>query len=288
VIGIDCYNDYYNPARKAKNVAPFKKNSNFQEYVFDILDAKKLESVFKKNKFDAIVHLAARAGVRPSLEQPQLYQQVNEVGTLNLLEMARQYKVAQFIFGSSSSVYGKSSRAPFSETDPCNEPVSPYAVSKKAAEMWCYNYSQLYQIKTTVLRFFTVYGPKGRPDMSPYIFTKKILAGEPITVYGDGGFRRDFTYIDDIVSGIAAAIAKPLAFEIINLGNNHPVTIKELISTIEAVSGCSTQVNFEAEAKGDVPLTYADITKAKKLLGWQPTTDLKQGLIRFADWFKTT
>ncbi len=287
VSGIDNYNDYYDPQRKKKNVAPFKNDANFQEFVFDILDPKKLEAVFKANRFDAVIHLAARAGVRPSLDNPQLYQQTNENGTLNLLEVSRRHKISQFIFGSSSSVYGKTSRVPFNETDACNQPMSPYAASKKSAEMWCSNYAQLYGIKTTVLRFFTVYGPKGRPDMAPYIFTKKILAGQPITIYGDGTFRRDFTYIDDIVSGLVAAIENPFDFEIINLGNNHPVTIKELIANIETISGRRAQIINESESQGDVPLTYADISKAKKLLNWQPTIDLKQGLIRFIDWFKT-
>ncbi len=288
VIGIDNLNNYYNPDWKKQNLAQFKHENNFTFNRTDITDQEALEKIFqeKKGQLKKIVHLAARAGVRASIQQPQLYTQVNVNGTLNLLELAHQYQVPHFIFASSSSIYGDQQKVPFSETDPVNQPVSPYAATKKAGEMLCYTYSDLYDIKMTCLRFFTVYGPAGRPDMAPYLFTEAILKQQPITKFGDGTSQRDYTYIDDIVRGIAAAVDNPFEFEIFNLGNNSPILLNEFISTLEQVIGQSAEIEQLPMQPGDVEKTYADIEKAQKMLNFEPKTGLKQGLSRFVNWYQ--
>lgn len=291
VIGIDDLNDFYNPEWKKQNLAKFQNETNFTYHRLDITNQEKTAEVFsqaqeKDQSITKIVHLAARAGVRPSIKDPLLYQEVNVKGTLNLLELARRFQVPQFVFASSSSVYGNQTKVPFSETDPVNEPVSPYAATKKAGEMLCYAYAHLYGIKTSCLRFFTVYGPKGRPDMAPYLFTEAVLQGKPIKKFGDGTTRRDYTYIDDIVEGIVAAVEQPFEFEIFNLGNNQPVTLNEFIAEVEAATGKKAIIQQEPMQPGDVEQTYADITKAKKMLGFEPKTSLKQGLKKFVEWYK--
>ena len=286
VMGVDDFNDFYNPKWKEENVEAFLKNKNFRQYKVDIVDPKRLEMVFKENEIDLIIHLAARAGVRSSIANPLLYEKVNVKGTLSLLEMARKFKIKRFIFGSSSSVYGNQEKIPFSENDPVNEPVSPYAATKKGAEALCYTYSYLYDMQMTVLRFFTVYGPKGRPDMAPYLFTKKILKEEAITRFGDGSSSRDYTYIDDIVEGIIKAAEKEFKFEVFNLGNNQPVKLSEFIKLVEEVCGKKAKIKEESRHPADVKRTYADINKAKKMLGWQPKTSLSEGLERFVEWYK--
>ena len=288
VVGVDNYNDYYSPKRKEKNVEPFRTDENFKEYRLDILDLKKLFQVFEDQKFDTVVHLAARAGVRPSIANPLLYNQVNVEGTLNILELMRQFKVEQMIFGGSSSVYGNQEKVPFAETDPTDEPVSPYAATKKAGEMLVHAYAYLYGIKTTALRFFTVYGPSGRPDMAPYIFTSKILKGETITRFGDGSSSRDYTYVLDIVDGIIKAIEKPFKFEIINLGNNNPVKLNEFIGLVEKLTGKKAKIMESPRNPADVEKTFADISKAKKLLGWKPKVSLKEGMKNFVEWYKNS
>jgi len=285
IICLDNLNDYYSPARKKNNLELFSNKDNFVFYKTDITDYKSLESIFKKHKIDKIIHLAARAGVRASIKQPLLYQKVNVEGTLNLLELARKYKVPYFIFGSSSSVYGDQNKVPFSETDPCNHPISPYAATKKAAELLCCTYAHLYDINITALRFFTVYGPKGRPDMAPYLFTKAILGDKVIYKFGDGTTRRDYTYIDDIVDGIIKAINKPFSYEIINLGNNKPITLNKFIQTIENVTDKKARIKQKPIPEGDVMQTYADISMAKRLLNWQPTTDIESGMKKFVEWY---
>jgi len=285
IIAIDDFNDYYSPAWKQENIEPFLNHPHFKLYKTDITDFNALNQIFTNHRIDKIVHLAARAGVRPSIQNPFLYQQVNIGGSLNLLELAKQNLVKHFIFASSSSVYGNQTKIPFAETDPVNEPISPYAASKKAGEMFCHTYARLYKINTTCLRFFTVYGPKGRPDMAPYLFTKAILDGKKITQFGNGFSQRDYTYIDDIVEGISKAIQRPFAFEIINLGNNHPVSLKEFISTIENVSGKKAEIEILPVQPGDVDKTYADISKAKALLDWEPKIGLKEGLAKFVAWY---
>jgi UDP-glucuronate 4-epimerase len=286
VVGVDNFNDYYSPAQKETNVKDLATHKKFTQYRLDILDTKGLKRVFEDQQFDSVVHLAARAGVRPSIVNPLLYEEVNVRGTLQILEMMRQFQVNHLVFGGSSSVYGNQTKVPFSETDPVNEPVSPYAATKKSAEMLIHSYSYLHEIKSTCLRFFTVYGPAGRPDMAPYLFTQKLLAGEAITKFGKGDSSRDYTYIDDIVSGIVAAVNRPLAYEIINLGNHQPVKLNDFISTLESLTGKKAQILSQPRNPADVKTTYADITKAKKLLNWQPKTDLKTGLKNFIDWYQ--
>ncbi|MGI5828343.1 MAG: GDP-mannose 4,6-dehydratase [Patescibacteria group bacterium] len=286
VICVDDFNDYYSPAWKEENVKPFHGNKNFTLYKADIRNLEMLEQIFKNHKPNKIIHLAARAGVRPSIKEPHLYEETNVKGTLNLLELARMYAVPHFIFASSSSVYGNQEKIPFSETDPVNEPVSPYAATKKAGEMLCYTYAHLYKIKTTCLRFFTVYGPKGRPDMAPYLFTEAALSGRPITRFGDGATKRDYTYIDDIVEGVFKAIEKPFDFEIINLGNNKPITLNKFIEILEKATERKINLMTLPIQPGDVNQTYADIEKAKKLLNWQPKIPLEEGLKQFVSWYK--
>jgi len=286
VVGVDNFNNYYSPAQKRSNVAEFKNNKNFKQYKLDILDFKKLKQVFETELPDKIIHIAARAGVRPSIVNPILYEEVNVKGTLHLLEMARIFEIKQFALAASSSVYGNQEKVPFSEIDPVNNPVSPYAATKKAAEMLCHTYSFLYDLPVTALRFFTVYGPKGRPDMAPYIFMSKILQNQPITRFGDGSSSRDYTYIDDIVDGIVKALNKPFKFEIFNLGNNKPVKLNNFIKLIEKLTGKKAKIKQMPRISADVVKTYADISKAKKMLGWQPKTDLETGMKKFIDWFK--
>jgi UDP-glucuronate 4-epimerase len=291
VIGLDNFNHYYNPVWKKQNIKEYKHEANFTFHQLDITDQEALAKIFKKQekagqKIDKILHLAARAGVRPSIKQPRLYQQVNVGGTLNLLELAREYKVPQFVFASSSSVYGNQKKVPFSESDPVNKPISPYAATKKAGEMLCHTYAHLYGIKTTCLRFFTVYGPAGRPDMAPYLFTKAIFNDETITKFGDGTSRRDYTYIDDIAQGVVAALETPFAFEIINLGNNTPVTLNNFLALLQQIIGKQAKIKQIAMQPGDVDQTYADISKAQELLEWQPETSFEQGLRQFVAWYE--
>lgn len=283
VVGVDNYNDFYDPQIKKKNVDLLRDHQNFQEYQLDILDFTRLEQCFAAVKPNVVIHLAARAGVRPSLKNPELYHRVNIDGTKNLLDLAKKFSASQFIFASSSSVYGNQKKVPFSETDRLT-PVSPYAATKLEAEKLCRESG----LPMTVLRFFTVYGPAGRPDMAPYLFTKKILSSEPIIRYGDGSTSRDYTYIDDIVSGIVAAIGKPWLFEIINLGNNHPVKLNDFIKTIETITGKKAKIVEKPRHPADVPRTFADITKAQELLDWRPKTNLKTGLKKFINWFKNS
>jgi UDP-glucuronate 4-epimerase len=291
VIGVDNLNHYYNPVWKRANLKEFKDEANFTFHQLDITDQEALEKIFKKQektgqKIDKILHLAARAGVRPSIEQPKLYQKVNIRGTLNLLELAKEFMVPHFVFASSSSVYGNQKKVPFSETDPVNNPISPYAATKKAGEMLCHTYAHLFGIKMTCLRFFTVYGPKGRPDMAPYLFTEAIIKGETINKFGDGTSRRDYTYIDDIVQGIKAALKQPFEFEIINLGNNTPVTLNRFLDLLQEIIGKEAKINQMPMQPGDVDQTYADISKAQELLGFAPKTSFKQGLTKFVEWYQ--
>ena len=281
VVGIDNFNDYYSPKRKEKNIEEFKNNSNFTQERADILDKEKLKLIFPQTKPEIIIHLAARAGVRPSLLNPELYWQVNVQGTKNLLDLAKKHKIKQFILASSSSVYGDQTKVPFSEADKLAKPISPYAETKLEAEALC----RQDNFPVTVLRFFTVYGPKGRPDMAPYLFTKNILKNQPIIRYGDGSTSRDYTYIDDVVKGIIAAVHKPLAYEIINLGNNQPVKLNDFIKTIEKITQKKAKIIEKPRHPADVPSTFADISKAKKLLNWQPKTNLETGLRRFIKWY---
>ena len=283
----DDFNDFYAPAMKRANVAPFADNENFKLYEADIFDAEALRHIFDENQFDAIVHLAARAGVRPSLEQPKLYAETNINGTLNLLESARNYGVKQFVFGSSSSVYGDNKKVPFAESDPIVSPISPYAATKAAGELLCHTYSHLYDVRTVCLRFFTVYGARQRPDLAIRKFSQLITDGAPIPVFGDGTTRRDYTYIDDIISGVRAAIDyEETAHEIFNLGESQTVELRYLIELLEKNLNVRAIIDRRPMQSGDVAQTFADISKAQKLLNYQPQTKIEDGIKKFVEWFR--
>ncbi len=286
---IDDFNDFYAPALKRANIAAFADNPRFSLCEMNICDAEKLRAVYAEKKFETIVHLAARAGVRPSLSQPELYARTNINGTLNLLEAAREYGVNQFVFGSSSSVYGANCKVPFSETDRIQQPISPYAATKAAGELLCHTYSHLYPIRTVCLRFFTVYGARQRPDLAIRKFSQLILENKPIPIFGDGTTRRDYTYVDDIIQGICAAIDyTQTAHEVFNLGESQTVELNELITLLEENLDRKAIINRQPAQPGDVPQTFADITKAREFLGYSPTTKIEDGIRKFTDWIKST
>ena len=281
---VDDFNDFYDPQIKRANVAGFAGDVAIHR--IDLRDAMAVNTLFHQEKFDTIVHLAARAGVRPSISAPQLYYDTNVNGTLHLLEAARLTGVGRFVFASSSSVYGISKTVPFSESLHLTQTISPYAATKIAGEFLCSTYSHLYQMRIVALRFFTVYGARQRPDLAIHQFTRRIHAGEPIDQFGDGTTRRDYTYIDDIIQGVMAALQyQGSLFDIFNLGESDTIQLKDLISAIEKVLGKKAKINQVPEQPGDVPLTCADISKARKLLGYSPTTPLSAGLPKFVDWF---
>ncbi|MBW2990325.1 GDP-mannose 4,6-dehydratase [Candidatus Woesearchaeota archaeon] len=286
VIGVDNINDYYDVKIKKGNLEILKNHDNFTFYKEDIRNYEDLKKIFEKEKPEKVVHIAARAGVRPSIEQPLLYEEVNVKGTTNLLDLAKEHKVKSFVFASSSSVYGNQEKIPFSETDKVDNPISPYAATKKSAELLCRKYHDLYNMKITCLRFFTVYGPRGRPDMAPYKFTKLIMEGKPVPRYGNGTTKRDYTYITDIVKGVVSAIDKELEFEIINLGNNKPVVLNDFIKVIEQATGKKAIIEEQPMQPGDVNITYADIAKAEHLLGYKPETSIEEGMKKFVEWYK--
>lgn len=290
VIVVDNFNDYYDVSIKERNVAPHLTNNNYKLYRIDICDWNALEKVFKENHIDGIVHLAARAGVRPSIEDPILYQQTNNLGTNHILELAKRYGVKNLVLASSSSVYGNNKKVPFKETDVVDFAISPYAATKKANEVLGHVYHALYGMNMIFLRFFTVYGPRQRPDLAINKFTKLILNDEPIPVFGDGSTSRDYTYIQDIINGIILSIQyvenHENVYEIINLGENTPITLLEMIQTIEKVLGKKAKMNFLPMQLGDVNKTYADITKAKELLGYDPQTSFEEGIRNFVKWYR--
>ena len=284
---VDDFNDFYEPNIKRANICSHLNNPRYQLVEADIRDAKTLEQSLAVAQFDCIVHLAARAGVRPSLDQPRLYNETNVNGTLNLLELARQRGIKQFVFGSSSSVYGINAKVPFSEDDPIRQPISPYAATKGAGELLCHSYSHLYAIRCVCLRFFTVYGPRQRPDLAIHKFARLISEGKPIPVFGDGTTRRDYTYIDDIIDGVVAAINYDQSdYEVINLGESRTVELRELIALLEKELDAHAVIDRQPAQPGDVPQTFADITKARKLLGYNPQTQIEEGLRKFVDWFR--
>ena len=287
VICLDSFNDYYNPEIKRDNIFLLQGQSNYTLIEGDILNLDLLRQIFADYKFDIVVHLAARAGVRPSIQEPLLYQQVNVEGTTNLLEMAKEFRTQKFIFGSSSSVYGENEKVPFCESDPVDHPISPYASTKKSCELICYTYYHLYSIPTTCLRFFTVYGPRQRPDMAIHKFTRAIDAGGQITMYGDGSSRRDYTYITDIIEGICKSIEYCSDYHIYNLGESKTIELRELIQLISKCLGQEAKIQKLAMQPGDVPITFADITKAKNEISYHPKVNIEQGIAEFVDWFKT-
>ena len=285
VICIDNFDPYYSTAIKNKNISDFLKRSIYKLYREDIRNIRGLERIFIKEKPDKIIHLAAKVGVRNSLLYPKEYEEVNVGGTLNLLELARKYKIKQFIFGSTSSVYGNNSKIPFSEKDPAGFPVSPYAATKKAAEILCKTYSYLYKIPITCLRFFTVYGPSGRPDMAPYKFTKAIYEGKPVTKYGTGTSKRDYTYIDDIVDGIISTLRKKFPYEIVNLGGADMINLNDFILLIETLLGKKAKIDSLPNQTADAYTTYADISKAGRLFHYKPKYSVKMGMGKFIIWY---
>ena len=283
---IDSFDDFYDPGLKRANVRPHLVNPSYRLVEADIRDYSALEQVFSEEPIDAIIHLAARAGVRPSLEQARVYGEVNVGGTLNLLELARQYAVPRFIFGSSSSVYGPDASLPFREDAPA-APVSPYAATKAAGELLTYTYSYLYGFQAVCLRFFTVYGARQRPDLAIHKFARLITEGRPIPVYGDGTSERDYTFIDDIINGVMAAlIYDATPFEIINLGESRTVRLDRLIELLETALGTSATIERLPIQPGDLPRTRADVSKAERLLGYHPTTPIEIGIPRFIEWFR--
>jgi UDP-glucuronate 4-epimerase len=285
---IDNFDPFYPEAYKISNISGFQDRQDVEFIHGDICDPELITKTFTANNIDLVIHLAAKAGVRPSLKDPVLYEKVNCLGTLNLLEACRKNDVGRFIFGSSSSVYGTNSKVPFSVGDPINKPISPYATTKRSGELMCHTFHHLYGLQITALRFFTVYGRRQRPDLAIYKFTRMIDAGKPIPMYGDGTTERDYTYIDDIVHGILCAVEKPFDFEILNLGESRTTKLKDLISIISTILGKEAVIEKQPLQPGDVPITYADIELTRQKLGYDPQVDLEEGIAHFIDWYKTT
>jgi UDP-glucuronate 4-epimerase len=284
---VDDFNDFYAPEVKRENVRSHLQHEPYRLVEADIREREALTRIFAETKFDVIVHLAARAGVRPSLSQPQLYNETNITGTLHLLELARAHEIRQFVFGSSSSVYGINAKVPFSEEDPIRQPISPYAATKAAGELLCHTYTHLYGIRSICLRFFTVYGARQRPDLAIHKFARLIDEGKPIPVFGDGTTRRDYTYIDDIITGVRAAIDyRGSDYEVFNLGESRTVELNELIALLEKNLERQAVINRQPMQPGDVPQTFADVSKARRLLGYNPQTQIEEGISRFVKWFR--
>ncbi|MBN1694194.1 GDP-mannose 4,6-dehydratase [candidate division WOR-3 bacterium] len=291
VICLDNFNNYYDPDLKEKNISGIIENPNFKLIRGDILDVFLLDDIFSGTQNPTpgkIVHLAAMAGVRPSIANPGIYVDVDVKGTVNLLEMAKKYNVEQFIFASSSSVYGLNKKTPFSEDDPVELQISPYATAKRAAEIFCKTYNNLYRIPVTILRLFSVYGERQRPDMAIRKFTKLILEDQPIKMFGDGESERDYTYISDCIDCILSAIIKPLDFEIINVGSGRTIRLKKLIAVLEEVMRKKARIQQLDVHPGEVPTTHADTSKAKKLLNYKPKITIEEGIRKFFEWHKKT
>ena len=287
IIGIDNFDPYYDIKLKKQNIANSLQNPSFKFYQGDICDEKFLEKVFSENKIDVVVHLAGCAGVRNSLKYPEKYVKTNIGGTVNILEKMVKYNIKRMVFASSSSVYGNCTAEKFREDLPLNQPISPYAATKLSCEEFLYTYSKLYDIKTVCLRFFTVYGPKQRPDLAIRKFAESMLKDEPITVYGDGLSMRDYTYIDDIIDGVYSAIHYDKSpYEIINLGGNNPIMLNDLIHLLEKATGKKAIKEHLPMQTGDVIKTVSDITKAQNLLGYNPQTSFEQGISKFIDWLR--
>ena len=285
VIGVDNFDEFYDPHIKRRNIDRCLKDNNFQLIEADIRDQNAMDQAIDAS-VDVIVHLAARAGVRPSIAQPVLYADVNINGTMVLLEAAKKYEIKKFVFASSSSVYGNNKKVPFSEEDNVDFPISPYAATKKAGELICHTYRHLYSISITCLRFFTVYGPRQRPDLAIHKFARLIEEGKPIPVFGDGTMMRDFTYIDDIIDGTVAAVEHCDGFHIYNLGESQPIAVNDLIREIEDALGKKATKEYFPPQPGDVERTYADVSNAVKDLGYKPSTPIQTGLAKFAVWLR--
>lgn len=307
VVGLDNLNDYYDPQLKRDRIAALgtlPQAAAFRFVEADLVDMAGLDALFAAERFDGVVHLAAQAGVRYSLTHPHAYAQSNLVGFVNMLEACRHHRTAHLVYASSSSVYGGNTRMPFSENDAVDHPVSLYAATKKANELMAHTYSHLYGLPTTGLRFFTVYGPWGRPDMAPMLFTRAILAGEPIKVFNHGKMQRDFTYIDDIVAGVVATLDRPpvaddtfdraapeasgswAPYKVFNIGHSEPVQLMDFIRTLESALGVQARLDLQPMAPGDVPATYADVSALQAWTGVAPHTDLGEGIGRFVAWYR--
>ncbi|MDB6064851.1 MAG: epimerase [Pedosphaera sp.] len=287
VWALDELNSFYSPAIKQRNLEEIKAlHKPFTFVQGELGDAKALQQLFQTVQFDQVIHLAARAGVRPSLDEPELYQQVNVSGTVNVLEAARQHGVKKILLASSSSVYGVNEKVPFAESDPVFSVISPYAASKLACEALGHVYHHVYGMDVVLPRFFTVYGPRQRPDLAIHKFAKLISAGKPIPVFGDGSTARDYTYISDIVDGVMACTERKFGYEIFNLGESQTVTLSRLIELLEQSLGRKAIIERHPAQPGDVPVTYADITKSRNLLGYSPKVKIEQGIPKFVEWFK--
>ena len=286
VVVLDDFNDYYEPRVKRANAAPHIGHPCYRLVEGDIRDRALVLRLFAEEGFDAVLHFAARAGVRPSIAQPVLYEEVNCVGTLHLLEAAVAHGKPRFIFASSSSVYGINSKLPFAEDDPIERPISPYATTKRSGELLVYNYHYLHGLPAVCLRFFTVYGPRQRPEMAIARFIREIDGGEAIPFYGDGSSRRDYTYIDDIADGVEAALDSGIAFDIVNLGGAQPVSLADLVRAIEQATGKTARLDRQPDQPGDVPATYASVAKAERLLGFRARVPLAEGLRRSVEWHR--
>lgn len=284
VVGVDNLNDAYDVRLKRWRLQQLERESGFQFHELDICNQSALRVVFNANTLDAVINLAARAGVRYSVENPWVYYETNVTGTLNLLELCREAKVKKFVLASTSSLYGANNPQPSQEDADTNSPISPYAASKKGAETLCYTYHHLHGIDVTVFRFFTVYGPAGRPDMSPFRFVQWISEGRPVVVYGNGGQSRDFTYVDDVARGTIAGL-KPLGYEVINLGSDSPVVLMDMIHLVEELTGRKANIDYKPFHPADVRATWADIGRAKQLLGWRPHSTFRDGFSALVDWY---
>jgi UDP-glucuronate 4-epimerase len=291
VVGVDNFCDFYDPAAKHGNLEAAMAHPRFALVEADIRDRAAILETFARYRPAAVVHLAAMAGVRPSIEQPAYYTAVNIDGTVNLLDAAVTHGVERFLFASSSSVYGNNPKTPFAETDPVDHPISPYAATKKAGELLCHTYHHLYHLPISCLRFFTVFGPRQRPDLAISKFLRLVAAGKPIPVFGDGSTSRDYTYIDDILAGVTAALdqcgssTSPVAYRIYNLGGSHPVSLSDLIAIIERVTGRKAQIDRQPAQPGDVDRTWADLTRSQAELGYHPATTLADGIAQQWAWW---
>ncbi len=281
---IDAFDFGYDPAIKEYNAQILSQYPNCKIHRGDIRDAELLHQLFSFDPPDAVIHLAARAGVRPSLEDPTSYSDINITGTIRILEAMRDHNIPHLVFASSSSIYGSRKQGPFRESDNVDVPASAYAATKKAGELFCANFNYLYGISATCLRFFTVYGPRQRPEMAIHLFTDRIRKGQTITMFGDGSSLRDYTFVGDIVSGICKALDQPIGFQVLNLGNGSPIRLDKLISTIESATNRAAIIDRQPDQPGDVPMTFADIGKAQELIGYSPQTSIEKGISAFAQW----
>lgn len=286
VVCVDEFNDYYSPKIKELNVEPFLQNKNYKLYRGTIVDYEFLKSVFETEKPERVIHLAARAGVRPSIANPFIYEETNVRGTLNMLQLASDNKIENFVLVSSSSVYGSTPKIPFLETDPVDRPISPYAATKKATELLGYTFHHVYGLNVNVVRPFTVYGPGGRPDMVPLLFTKLVDEGGEVKRFGDGTMKRDYTYVGDLSDGVISACDRIFGYEIFNLGNSNPVELGHFIQVVEDAVGKKANVKEYPIPPTEVPITYADLTKSKEMLGYEPKVKIEEGMKIFVDWYQ--